>query len=730
MTIPVPRDRELLSEASSALEEAVDRSGLAATADLRLRLLEGSAARVGGYSLDQFDLAVPDIGGGDALTSDATMDVTKRLAEAVLDCSIPAPLAIAALGDSDVNPVVRRRQGRYFTDSRLAMSLALDVQEQTTGAKSILDPSCGAGVLLVAIASRAGPNHAHRSHLIRNVLWGIDRDPHAVRAARAAISSLTNDLDAVAGLCHHLIVADSLAVGQRWWRSRSNAGFDVVVGNPPWEKLKVTRHEHALNGGHQRHYGDEYLRSEIDEVALQSDRQAALNYQALVNAEMTLQGSGESDLYKMFVELGAKLTSDSGVLAFLVPAGFIRNHGTRDLREWLFRTFDIDVQILDNRERYFGIDSRFKFVRLLAKRHSNRRRSISFCNYAGYMSSRWKAKTSFSELKRMQPNLEIPEVRDHADWELFTRLRHLHPDFGSAEAGWTPRFYREVDMTNDRSKFKSRASWPDDVPVIEGRMVHHHRVSAKRYVAGRGRRAEWETQFLFTAPLQPQWFIRRTNLRQAMQLRVDRQRAGFCDITGQTNERTVLAALIPEGAVCGNKVPTMDFSSYGQASAWVGIANSFAFDWLTRRLVTTTLNFFILRSLPIPLWNPVDEGLLAIAKATQALASVESDGGKEDLWSVARIRAKIEVESARLYGISVTDLDQIMCDFPQVDKAQEPLTGETTSSITRDLIVASGDTWASPCELERAQDRVMRAQAVGAVPFIPNEHARAYRRRA
>ena len=663
MTAPLPRDRELLREASSALAEAVERSGLEASADVRLRLLEGAAARVGGYSLDQFDLVVPDADPIGSLAPDATMSLTRGLAEAILECPIPPPLAIAALGDSDLGPIARRRQGRYFTDSRLAMNLAFDVRHQSATAKSILDPSCGSGALLIAVVLRAGSTKAHRAHLIRDVLWGIDWDPHAVRAARAAISSITGDLNAVAGLCRRLIVADSLAVGRQWWKSRSNEGFEVVVGNPPWEKLKITRHEHALNGGHQRHYGDEYYQSEIDEVALRSDRQAALDYRDLVTSEMAFQGRGESDLYKMFIELGARLTAASGVLAFLVPAGLIRNQGSRDLREWLFRTFDIDVQILDNRERYFEIDSRFKFIRLLAKRNSNGRRLVRFCNYAGNTSSGWKAETSFSELKRMQPNLEIPEVRARDDWELFTRLRCQHSEFGSAEAGWTPRFYREIDMTNDGGKFKSRANCPDDLPVIEGRMAHQHRVSAKRYVAGRGRRAEWETQFLFTALFRPQWYVGHADLRPATRKRVNRLRAGFCDITGQTNERTVLAALIPAGSVCGNKVPTIDFSSYAQASAWVGIANSFVFDWLARRSVTTTLNFFILRSLSIPSWNAVDSGLLTIAAATQVLASVESDGGEEDLWSVARIRARIEVESARMYGISVTDLDQIMQRF-------------------------------------------------------------------
>ena len=63
MTIPASHERALLSQASSALEEAVERSGLEASVDVRLRLLEGAAAHVGGYGLDRFDRAVAGGGG-------------------------------------------------------------------------------------------------------------------------------------------------------------------------------------------------------------------------------------------------------------------------------------------------------------------------------------------------------------------------------------------------------------------------------------------------------------------------------------------------------------------------------------------------------------------------------------------------------------------------------------------------------------------------------------------
>ena len=728
MTIPVTRDQVLLAEASSALEEAVAHSGLKPSADLRLRLLEGAASQVGEYDLALFDRAAGRAGSVDGLKPNAAMVLTEKLAHALLDGPIHPSLSLAALGDSDLDSVVRRRHGRYFTDTGLALNLASCVKDRVARASSIVDPACGAGVLLVATVLQAGANDIHRRHLIETMVWGVDRDHRAVRAARAAISSLTSSMKAINGVFCRLLIADSLTAGRQWWRSLVGDGFDVVVGNPPWEKLKITRHEHALSSGIQRHYGEEYGGFDIDEESLRSDRSMAVSYRDTVRAELGHQGGGEADLYKMFIELSGGLVSADGAIALLVPAGFIRNQGATELRKWLFHNFDTDILILDNRNRYFGIDSRFKFLQLLATRQKSEARSIRFSSSClGDESDRWKAQTSLEELDNIQPDLSLPEVHGYEDWQLFVRLRRLHPEFGSLEGLWCPRFHREMDMTGDRAKFQATGNGRDSIPVIEGRMVHHHRVSAKRYVSGRGRRAQWEVQSYFDAPLTPQWFVRRDDLHPALKDRVNWLRAGFCDITGQTNERTVLAALIPAGVVCGNKVPTIDFASNDQAAAWVGVANSIPFDWLARRLVTTTLNFFILRSLPIPRWDAEDDTYLKIAKSTQYLARLGCDGEESDLWDIANVRADIEVLTAQLYGISFEDFDQMMCDFPQIDSAQPPIPAEVKSTVTRDLIVASGNRWAPHAEEIRARKRVKLARSLGAVPFIPNQHARAHR---
>ena len=728
MTYPVPRDRELLSHASIALKEAVELLGLEASANSHLRLLEGAAAHIGGYDLKRFDDAVGYDSEPNGLTASDTTLFSRRLAEAIHDSSLPPSLALASLGDSDLDPVVRRRQGRYFTDTRLALSLAEGVRGQAAGSISILDPACGAGVLLVAVVLQVTSNAAGRAHFVHRVLWGVDRDIRAVRAARAAIASLTDDVGAISRLSQRLLVADSLAVGQAWWHDLVPSGFDLVIANPPWEKLRVTRHEHALLNGYRRYYGDSYRTREIDEEALLQDRQANAEYRKRVSTELVYQGPGESDLYKMFLELGAKLASSSGALAFLVPAGLIRNYGARRLREWLLSKFDTTIVIVDNRERFFHIDSRFKFVQFFARPRDSEESRVSFGRTPGTLrASGPPITTCLSELRQIQPDLALPEVKDSVDWALFSRITLTHPRFGENDSGWKASFYREVDMTNDRPRFVRSSITRSHIPVIEGRMVHHHRIAAKRYVAGTGRRAEWRVQPPFQAALQPQWYIDVADLHPRVRERIEHTRAGFCDITGQTNERTVLAALVPDSVACGNKVPTLDLRSHVHAEAWVGIANSFVFDWLARRSVTTTLNFFILRSLPIPAWDNNEDLLVEIAGLSQTLAGLEKPSVSCDLWTFAYLRAGIEVLTARSYGVSVADLDQMLGDFPQVDRAQPPIRGEEHSTVTRDLIIASGDGWASIKEVNHAIDRVTQAKAAGATPFTPNQHARAYR---
>jgi hypothetical protein len=320
----------------------------------------------------------------------------------------------------------------------------------------------------------------------------------------------------------------------------------------------------------------------------------------------------------------------------------------------------------------------------------------------------------------------LPEVRTAAEWRLFKKMQGngVSPDF--QDSPWHPAICREVDMTHGRRYFeKTRA--PDRVPVIEGRMVQPHRLGCKAYAYGEGRSAVWDNLPPGRSTLRPQFWMPRTALGSQAQGRIERVRAGFCDITGQTNERSMMAAIVPPDVVGGNKVPTVEFPndpSEERILLWLSIVNSLPFDWLLRRVVTTTVNYFVLLSIKLP---PLDiESLPArrLIEIARKLSMLDKNGAGsfETCWTIAQLKAEADVLVANAYGCTETDLRLMLNDFPLLDRGQPPLSGEDKSTITPDLLLHA---WARRKKKKNgaAEQRVTDAKRAGAVAYVSSEFA-------
>ena len=277
-------------------------------------------------------------------------------------------------------------------------------------------------------------------------------------------------------------------------------------------------------------------------------------------------------------------------------------------------------------------------------------------------------------------------------------------------------------MTRNRDSF-SRKPDRDHLALIEGRMVHQHRFSAKAYRSGTGRRARWDTVPFGAQELKPQFWYPASKLPPHVRDRTQQPRVGFCDITGQTNERSMLAALIPPGVVCGNKVPTVTFAADqgdNRLLLWLAIVNSIPFDWALRRIVTTTVNYFLLNSVPLPRPQPDTLPGRRIVEAARELHC--SDSGKVPVnpLRVAELRAAIDVGVHVAYGLGFSELELMLNAFPLLDRGQPVLEGEERSTITRDFLLVRAAkrlrTGAGGYE-----ERLAAAEELGAVPYIPSE---------
>ena len=79
-------------------------------------------------------------------------------------------------------------------------------------------------------------------------------------------------------------------------------------------------------------------------------------------------------------------------------------------------------------------------------------------------------------------------------------------------------------------------------------------------------------------------------------------RIAFRDITNRTNQRTVIACLVPPKVFITNKGPYFLWPRGDEKDQafLLGILCSIPLDWFARRFVETNINFFIINSFPVP----------------------------------------------------------------------------------------------------------------------------------
>ena len=178
------------------------------------------------------------------------------------------------------------------------------------------------------------------------------------------------------------------------------------------------------------------------------------------------QGSADLNLYKLFLEAAHGLLRIGGRLGFLVPSGLYSDYGTGALRdlflehcrwEWLFG--------IENRDKVFPIDSRFKFNPVViekggqtaAIRTAFMRRKLEDWERAEDHATPY----TLAQIERFSPKsraiLEIQSARDLEILEKIYANGVLLGDDGPN--GWGIKYAREFDMTNDSRLFPPRPQW-------------------------------------------------------------------------------------------------------------------------------------------------------------------------------------------------------------------------------------------------------------------------------
>ena len=84
------------------------------------------------------------------------------------------------------------------------------------------------------------------------------------------------------------------------------------------------------------------------------------------SSQYSLRGSGDTNLWKLFMEQGMRLSARGGSMAVVVPSGIVTHEGAKPLREKLFEGHIRGIFEFENRKGIFpDVDGRMRFALLI-----------------------------------------------------------------------------------------------------------------------------------------------------------------------------------------------------------------------------------------------------------------------------------------------------------------------------------------------------------------------------
>ena len=421
-----------------------------------------------------------------------------------------------------------------------------------------------------------------------------------------------------------------------------NPGFDVIIGNPPWEEATLeedefwTRYVPGLRR-EESHGGNkeeiiERLRSERPELKqkFEAEKQEQENRREILReGPYPGMGEGDPDTYKAFYWRFWNLVDNSGAVGVILPRGAFLASGSEKFRRTILSESEIqDLTFLKNKAQwaFAGVGNRMT-IGLLSFIRGEQGDTVPirgpYPNKEAYTdgvekpphrfpaeeAENWSEKASFPLLPPEPKSIDV-----------FAQL-NSRPKLNNEDGEWFARPYAELHETNDKKKDDGTQlihqidDPPEDYwPVFDGGSLNPS--DTELWMNDTGERFGYadpdviidylqesrENSYVYAgsrsgfAKFPEEWVYDQSTLPCLS------PRVAFRDVTQRTNQRTVLASLVPPKTVLTNKAPYFLWPKGDERDEayLLGVLNSIPLDWYARRFVETNLNYFLLNAFPIP----------------------------------------------------------------------------------------------------------------------------------
>lgn len=299
-------------------------------------------------------------------------------------------------------------------------------------------------------------------------------------------------------------------------------GFDVVIGNPPWERLKLQEQEFfaarlpaiasAPNKAERQKLIDALEKADPDSadgrlwrdfVFAKRTAEAASEF-ARSSGRYPLNGRGDVNTYALFAELFSRLTKPTGRAGVIVPTGIATDATTQYFFASLVASSRLAslYSFFEVRKIFLATDDRSSFC-LLTIGHSDQGAEFAFSllDTTDLANAERKFRLTSTQIAAINPNTKTaPVFRSRADAELtaklYARVPVLIEERSREEGGdinpWGIMFQTMFHMSGDSGFFRTPSQmeldgWQCDgvdwvretaagverrVPLYEAKMIH------------------------------------------------------------------------------------------------------------------------------------------------------------------------------------------------------------------------------------------------------------------
>ena len=440
-------------------------------------------------------------------------------------------------------------------------------------------------------------------------------------------------------------------VWQRWQDDRPTGGFDAIIGNPPWDRIKLQEVEWFATRSPElalaptaaaRRRGIKQLRAEGDPLAAEFDaaklRADRLGQLIRAGGHYPLLGGGDINLYSLFVERAKRLAKPDGIVGLLTPSGIYADKTAARF----FKSVSTSGRVgglfdFENRKIFFpDVHASFKFCALIfggEERRFDQTDCAFFLHDTAAVADPDRCfPLAAADFARVNPNTgTAPVFRTRRDADITRRIYERHPVLvdrsGEEEVRtWPVRYSSMFHMANSSHLFKTAAELESEgfypvegnqwkkseevyLPLYQGRMIHQydHRANSvylnpdnthNPYLSEEVSSAQHANPGFMSKGIH--WVPATSTLGSFQEQR--RWIVTYRRLARSTDARTMIATIGPFAGYEMNAnnilMPPEELS--GSHCCLVANLNCIPFDYVVRqKLQGTTLNWYIVEQLPV-----------------------------------------------------------------------------------------------------------------------------------